>query len=239
MKVRGEELLANWFGWANRTLEATADPDTTPWAWKVFAFRGYLLLQRVDSRLLEPYLPPAIFYNLLVAAPAGPPLSGRSPAAPSAGGLASSHASAQCRSVSAPTGPSPEPSLPQSPGLMAVPATIGAGGEPPRASRGRSCEPPRDREAHASPKHRVPRAGRFSGRAEAGDRVARGSVASPAPQPAGPSQGDSCLQRSQIHAARRPLRRPADRHRSPHREGRGVELGVDVEHPPQLRQAKC
>ena len=33
-----------------------------------FAFRGYLLLQRVDSRLLEPYLPPAIFYNLLVAA---------------------------------------------------------------------------------------------------------------------------------------------------------------------------
>ena len=67
VKVRGEELLANWFGWANRTLEATADPDTTPWAWKVFAFRGYLLLQRVDSRLLEPYLPPAIFYNLLVA----------------------------------------------------------------------------------------------------------------------------------------------------------------------------
>jgi ubiquinone/menaquinone biosynthesis C-methylase UbiE len=68
IKVRGEELLANWFGWANRTLEATADPDTTPWAWKVFAFRGYLLLQKVDSKLLERRLPPAIFYNLLVAA---------------------------------------------------------------------------------------------------------------------------------------------------------------------------
>jgi hypothetical protein len=68
VKVRGEELLANWFGWANRTLEATADPDTTPWGWKVFAFRGYLLLQHVDSLLLEPHLPPAIFYNLLVAA---------------------------------------------------------------------------------------------------------------------------------------------------------------------------
>ena len=30
VRVRGEELLANWFGWANRALEATADPDTVP-----------------------------------------------------------------------------------------------------------------------------------------------------------------------------------------------------------------
>jgi SAM-dependent methyltransferase len=66
--VRGEELLANWFGWANRALEATADPDEVPWAWKVYAFRGYLALQRVDSRLLEPRLPPAIFYNLILSA---------------------------------------------------------------------------------------------------------------------------------------------------------------------------
>ena len=27
---RGEELLANWFGWTNRTLEATADPRSVP-----------------------------------------------------------------------------------------------------------------------------------------------------------------------------------------------------------------
>jgi SAM-dependent methyltransferase len=65
--VRGEELLANWFGWANRALEATADPDSVPWAWKVYAFRGYLALQEVDRRLLEPRLPPAVFYNLMVA----------------------------------------------------------------------------------------------------------------------------------------------------------------------------
>jgi SAM-dependent methyltransferase len=64
--VRGEELLANWFGWANRALEATADPDEVPWAWKVYAFRGYLVLQELDRRLLEPRLPPAIFYNLMV-----------------------------------------------------------------------------------------------------------------------------------------------------------------------------
>ena len=71
VRVRGEELLANWFGWANRALEATADPDEVPWAWKVYAFRGYLALQKLDSRLLEPRLPPAIFYNLM--------LSGRRP----------------------------------------------------------------------------------------------------------------------------------------------------------------
>jgi hypothetical protein len=36
--------------------------------WRQYAFRGYLLLQRVDERLLEPRLPPAIFYNLLLTA---------------------------------------------------------------------------------------------------------------------------------------------------------------------------
>lgn len=68
VRVRGEELLANWFGWTNRALEATADPAQIPWAWKVYAFRGYLALQRVDRRLLEPHLPPAIFYNLMLSA---------------------------------------------------------------------------------------------------------------------------------------------------------------------------
>ncbi len=68
VRVRGEELLANWFGWFNRSLEATANPADVPMLWRQYAFRGYLLLQRVDERLLEPVLPPAIFYNLLVTA---------------------------------------------------------------------------------------------------------------------------------------------------------------------------
>ncbi len=68
VRVRGEELLANWFGWFNRTLEATADPAGIPWAWIQYAYRGYLLLQRVDRRLLEPRLPPPLFYNLMLAA---------------------------------------------------------------------------------------------------------------------------------------------------------------------------
>jgi SAM-dependent methyltransferase len=68
IRVRGEELLANWFGWFNRALESTADPDEVPMLWRQYAFHGYLILQRVDERLLEPRLPPAIFYNLLLAA---------------------------------------------------------------------------------------------------------------------------------------------------------------------------
>jgi SAM-dependent methyltransferase len=66
--VSGEELAASLFGWANRTLEATAEPSRVPWAWRVYAYRGYLLLQRLDRSLLEPRLPAAVFYNLLVSA---------------------------------------------------------------------------------------------------------------------------------------------------------------------------
>ena len=68
VRTRGEELLANWFGWFNRTLEATAVPEEIPRAWIQYAYRGYLLLQRVDSAVLEPYLPPAGFYNLMLTA---------------------------------------------------------------------------------------------------------------------------------------------------------------------------
>jgi SAM-dependent methyltransferase len=68
VRVRGEELAASLFGWANRTLEGTADPSEVPWAWRVYAYRGYLLLQRLDRSLLEGRLPAALFYNLLVSA---------------------------------------------------------------------------------------------------------------------------------------------------------------------------
>lgn len=68
VRVSGEELAAALFGWINRTLEATVDPSDVPQAWRVYAHRGYLLLQRLDRALLEPRLPPALFYNLLVSA---------------------------------------------------------------------------------------------------------------------------------------------------------------------------
>jgi hypothetical protein len=68
VRVRGEELAASLFGWVNRSLEATADPDEVPWAWRQYAYRGYLVLQVLDRALLERSLPPALFYNLLVSA---------------------------------------------------------------------------------------------------------------------------------------------------------------------------
>jgi ubiquinone/menaquinone biosynthesis C-methylase UbiE len=68
VRVQGEELLANWFGWFNRTLEASGDPKDIPWGWIQYAYRGYLALQAVDRRALEPRLPPHLFYNLMLAA---------------------------------------------------------------------------------------------------------------------------------------------------------------------------
>jgi SAM-dependent methyltransferase len=72
VRVGGEELTAGWFGWFNRSLEASARRADVPDAWRQYAFHGYLALQRLDSTALEPHLPAAIFYNLL--------LTGRRPA---------------------------------------------------------------------------------------------------------------------------------------------------------------
>jgi SAM-dependent methyltransferase len=67
-RVRGEELLANVYGWGVRTLESTAEPDEVPMRWRLFAFRTYMTLQRVDTALLEPRLPAELFYNLMLSA---------------------------------------------------------------------------------------------------------------------------------------------------------------------------
>jgi ubiquinone/menaquinone biosynthesis C-methylase UbiE len=66
--VGGEELLANAWGWGLRTVEASAEPESVSWRWRGFAFRSYIALQKVDTRLLEPRLPAELFYNLLVSA---------------------------------------------------------------------------------------------------------------------------------------------------------------------------
>ena len=67
-RVRGEELLANQHGWFMRTIESTAEPDQIPLGWRRFAFRSYIVLQRLDTALLEPRLPPELFYNLICSA---------------------------------------------------------------------------------------------------------------------------------------------------------------------------
>ncbi len=68
VRIRGEELLANAYGWTVRTLEGTAEPDQVPQWWRRLAFRSYIALQGVDAAVLEPRLPPALFYNLVLSA---------------------------------------------------------------------------------------------------------------------------------------------------------------------------
>jgi SAM-dependent methyltransferase len=65
--IGGEELLANAWGWGLRTVEASAEPESVSWKWRNFAFRSYIALQKVDTRVLEPRLPAELFYNLLVS----------------------------------------------------------------------------------------------------------------------------------------------------------------------------
>ncbi len=66
--LRGEELVSNAYGWGLRTVESTAEPERVPMLWRQFAFRTYLALQRLDSAVLEPRLPPRLFYNLVMSA---------------------------------------------------------------------------------------------------------------------------------------------------------------------------
>jgi hypothetical protein len=68
VRVSGEELAASWFGWVSHTLETSAEPAEVPTLWRWYAWGGYRALRAVDRVLLEPYLPPAIFYNLMLSA---------------------------------------------------------------------------------------------------------------------------------------------------------------------------
>ncbi len=68
VRLRGEELVSNAYGWWLRSLEATAEPDEIPFSWRMFAYRSYIALQRLDAGLLEPRLPAELFYNLVISA---------------------------------------------------------------------------------------------------------------------------------------------------------------------------
>ncbi len=67
-RVRGEELVANIWGWGMRSMESSATPESIPFGWRNFAYRSYIVFQKVDNHLLEPYLPAELFYNLLMCA---------------------------------------------------------------------------------------------------------------------------------------------------------------------------
>jgi ubiquinone/menaquinone biosynthesis C-methylase UbiE len=68
-----EELTAAWFGWPVRTFEAAVPSERLGYRWRMFAFRSWLALSRVD-RALAHVVPASLFYNVSVSAtkPRGP-----------------------------------------------------------------------------------------------------------------------------------------------------------------------
>lgn len=68
VRVESEELLSSLFGWSVRTIEAEARPGLLGPRWAWFAYRNYLRLYRVDDAVLARFLPPRLFYNLLLVA---------------------------------------------------------------------------------------------------------------------------------------------------------------------------
>ncbi len=68
VSVVTEELTANWFGWAVRTIEGAVRPGLLGPRWAFAAFRGYLALQRFDDDWLTRVVPREAFYNLILHA---------------------------------------------------------------------------------------------------------------------------------------------------------------------------
>jgi len=67
VRVVTEELLANWVGWAVRTIEASVRPGVLGERWAFGAFNTWRRLSRVD-RALEGVVPASLFYNLILHA---------------------------------------------------------------------------------------------------------------------------------------------------------------------------
>ena len=62
-----EELTAAWFGWPVRTFEAAVRPERLGWGWRMFAYRSWLRLSRLDRGLAH-VVPAPLFYNVSVTA---------------------------------------------------------------------------------------------------------------------------------------------------------------------------
>jgi ubiquinone/menaquinone biosynthesis C-methylase UbiE len=67
-----EELTAAWFGWPVRTLEHAVNPQRLGLSWRLFAYRGWRALLRLDA-VLSRVVPDELFYNVSITAvrPAG------------------------------------------------------------------------------------------------------------------------------------------------------------------------
>jgi len=67
VRIVTEELLANWVGWAVRTIEASVRPGVLGERWAFGAFNTWRRLSRID-RVLERIVPAPLFYNLILHA---------------------------------------------------------------------------------------------------------------------------------------------------------------------------
>jgi ubiquinone/menaquinone biosynthesis C-methylase UbiE len=68
VRVVTEELTANWFGWAVRTIEASVRPGLLGTRWAFFAFDNYKRFTALDEKLLRRVVPRGLFYNLILHA---------------------------------------------------------------------------------------------------------------------------------------------------------------------------
>jgi len=67
VRVVTEELIANWVGWAVRTIEASVRPGVLGQGWAFGAYNTWRRLSRID-RALEGIVPAPLFYNLILHA---------------------------------------------------------------------------------------------------------------------------------------------------------------------------
>ena len=68
VRVCGEELVANAYGWFLRALEADVEPEIVPRAGTSSPSAATSRCSASTARLLEPRLPASLFYNLLLSA---------------------------------------------------------------------------------------------------------------------------------------------------------------------------
>ena len=62
-----EELTAAWWGWPIRTFEAAVAPERLGPRWRMFAYRSWLTLSRID-RAVHRVVPEQLYYNVSVTA---------------------------------------------------------------------------------------------------------------------------------------------------------------------------
>ena len=62
-----EELTAAWWGWPVRTFEAAVPDERLGVGWRMFAFRSWKALSRLDE-ILRPVVPAGLYYNVSVTA---------------------------------------------------------------------------------------------------------------------------------------------------------------------------